>query len=1123
MQIICSGNRPKPLPYAQIWRVMRLTTLLLLIFMLNVNANGFSQKVNLDLKEVTIKRVLNEIHKQTGYSFFYKSGMFKNKRWVSIKANNRELREVLAELFDANKGIEVSILNNSVVLTEKPKTATENSPTADSVEVAFINITGTVLDAGGNPMPGASVNIKGSSTGVSTDENGRFSIEIPGQTAVLVISFVGYESKEVTVNANSTSVRVQLAVKEEAGEEIVVVGYGTQRKKEVTSAVTQVSGEEILKSQSVTVSNSLSGKLPGVIINQRSSRPGADAATVSVRGISTYRNNAALIVVDGVANRDGIDRIDPNDIESFTVLKDASAAIYGAQSANGVILITTKRGKTGKPQINYSMNHGFMSPVRLVKMSDAATYAKGVNDLALQQGQALPFTEEQISQYESGELPSTNWFDEVYKSHFNQQRHSLTVSGGNEFVKYFLSGGVTAQGSILQDDKTSKYRQYNFRSNVDVQLNKQLSVGLDIAGRRQQTNFTYLDENTVYSAAVLSPPTIPARINGLPTRGRANNNPLAIATSDAYDKTQYNLINGTIRMEYKIPGVTGLSIDGFGALDYSLTARNRWQQPHYFYELNTAGDLVRLPNNNNTSLTENISQYNSYTLHGKIKYSRSFGLHDVSGFAAVERNEIRTDDLQAARVGFVSSEIDELFAGGAPNQTNNGSAFEGARLNYFGRASYGYDSKYLLQFQFRYDGSQIFADDRRFGFFPGVSAGWVISRENFMRNVSTINNLKLRASYGLLGNDRIAQFQYLNLYTLSSAAGAGYVLNGTNFNVINPGVAANPLVTWETKKSFDIGVEGALFNNKLSFELDYFYMRTQDILSKRNVSIPVYTGLNSSVLPDENIGIVDNRGFDGQVNYRTSVGRDWKINIGANMTFAKNFIVFNDEGDIYPEAYQKNEGRPVGSLLLYEAIGIYRSEADLEKFPSLNGNGVIGDAIYRDVNGDGVVNSDDRVRSEFTNSPQMQYGILFGAEYKNFDFSGNFMGQARAIVQYDYVFGAGNNTPEYWVKNAWSPSNPNGSLPRLSRGKADRGEPSTLNTRNVSFLRLKNIELGYTIPARIVNSIGIRGTRIYVNAFNLLTFDKLKNDGLGDPETINPQGWIFPQAKSINFGINVNL
>lgn len=1114
MQINDRGKSQHKERFAQMLRIMKLWTFLMFVFLMQVKASGYSQKVTLNLQNVTLQKVFREIHKQTGVNLFYKSQTLKQVGRVSVNVKDAEVQEVLNHCL-ASRPVSYQIVDGTIILSERPTPAT---PVAVEAGPPDFEVTGTVRSDDGTALPGASVRLQGSQTGVSTDAAGRFRLMVPDQGGTLVISYVGFETTELRVTA-SGDVSVALKVSAALSEQVTVIGYGTQRKKEVTTAVTQISGREILESQSVTISNALSGKVPGLIVNQRNSRPGADGAVYSVRGISTYRNNSALIVVDGVANRDGLDRIDPNDIESIAVLKDASAAIYGAQSANGVILVTTKRGRSGKPRVSYSYNHGFVSPVRLMKMSDAATYARKVNDLALQAGQTLPFSDQQIADYESGALPSTDWLDEVYKSHYNQDRHSLTLSGGNENVKYFLSGGTVSQGSILTNDKISKYRQYNFRSNVDVQVNKRLSIGLDLSGRRQNTNFPFINENTLFSGALLGIPTNPATIDGLPARGRENNNPLAIVTSPAYDKTQFNLVNGTIRFDYKIPGIEGLSIDGFGAVDYFQSLRSRWQQPHYFYEKNAQGVTQRLPNNTNTALTQDNRQSNSYTLNAKLNYRRTFSLHDITAFVAVERNETRSDTSQAARTGYISSQVDQLFAGSPSNQTNNGNASETARLNYFGRVGYTFDRKYLVQFQFRYDGSQIFPESERFGFFPGVSAGWVLSEENFMKNIGFLDNLKIRSSYGLLGNDRIAQFQYLDLYTLSAANGAGYVINGVNYNVLNPGVSANPNVTWETKKTFDIGIEGALFRNKLSFEIDYFRMRTEDILSPRNISVPNYTGL---ILPDENIGIVQNNGVDGQINYQGRISQDLTFNVGVNATYSRNHVVFNDEGTTVP-AHQKQEGRSIGSFLLYQVIGMYRESKDTASFPGLNGVKRFGDLIYEDVNGDGVITPDDRVRSDFGNTPRLQYGVLFGAQYKGFDFSGNFMGQGKALVQFDYITAVGNNTPEFYVKNAWSPSNPNGTLPRIGRSLAQAGQGNTLNTRNVAFVRLKNIELGYTVPTSFLGRLGMQGARVYVNAYNLLTFDKLKKDGLQDPEEVNPQGWQFPQTKSVNVGININL
>lgn len=1110
--------------------LMRVTLIQILIStfsMVVVLANDtmgqeiLEKRITLNVNDTRFQDVLTAIGAQAKVKFAYSPELIDQYQKVTLHVEGARLADVLNRILPAD--ISFKVVGKQIVLAPRPPVTTGGTatlvPDATREEaVAAFKVSGKVTDAGGVSLPGVNVLVKGTTLGTSTDADGGYTLEVASGDATLVFSFIGYATQEVQIN-NRTAIDVVLVEDLTTLTEVVVIGYGTQEKKEVTNAVAQVSGVTVLESKSATVSNALSGRVPGLIINQRNSRPGGDGATYYIRGMSTFRDASALVVVDGVANRDGLDRLDPNDIESITVLKDASAAIYGAQAANGVILVTTKRGSSDKPKVSYSYNHGFVSPVRLMKMSDAATYARGLNDLADQQTAPRPYSDATIQQYENGTLRGTNWFDEVYRNYFNQSRHSLTLSGGNETVKYFLSGGKLAQGSLLTNDDISKYDQYNFRSNVDVKVNKRLSLGLDIAGRRQNTNYTYIDQNTLYAAAVLSSPLIPATVEGYPGRGRSNNNPLAIVASPAYDKTRFNLFNGTFRYRYEIPKVEGLFVDGFAALDYWQSNRKQFQWPHSVYDYQ-GGILTRIQNNTATSLTQTNEQNNSITLNAKLNYQKTVGLHDIGAFIAVERNETRYDFLRAARNGFVSDQVDELFAGASSGQTNNGNAAETARLNYFGRLSYTYNGRYIAQFQFRQDGSYRFADGKQWGFFPGASLGWVLSEENFMKGVSAITFLKLRTSYGLLGNDRINPFQYLNLYSFSS--NTGYVIGGQNQNIINPSVTANPDVTWERKKTFDVGVEGSLFNGKLSFEFDYFRMRTSEILSKRSITVPGYTGLNPSNLPDENIGIVDNNGIDGQVNYKGRLNNDLTFNVGVNATYARNTLVYFDEVDNL-ESYQNAEGKPIGALLLYEAIGIYRTQEDLDNYPGLNGTKRLGDPIYKDMNGDGLINSDDRVRSDLSSTPQIQYGVVFGAQYKGFDLSGNFMGQARAIVQFDYVFGEGNNTPAYWVKNAWSPSNPEGSLPRLGRGKPNQNEGSNFNTRSVAFLRLKNIELGYTLPKSLVSRVGIASVRVYVNAYNILTFDKLKKDGLTDPEEINPQGWQFPQTKSVNMGLSVNF
>ncbi|MBT34272.1 MAG: SusC/RagA family TonB-linked outer membrane protein [Thalassobius sp.] len=1071
-----------------------------------------------DFKGKDLKHIFEFLEEETEFAFSYNNFIVNESQKIEISGSH-SLYDLLSEL-STKANLRFKRINGSIYVTNAPKGDKKNNKIVEEIEAVQVRITGTVKGSDGNePLPGVSILIKGTNEGTTTDIYGNYSLNA-NQGDVLQYSFIGYNTSEVEVGSQ-TEINVILQVSTEQLDEVIVVGYGTQEKKEVTGSIAQIESKEILKSSAVSVSNALAGRVPGLIVNQTNSEPGRDDATIYVRGLGTTGNNSALIVVDGVANRDGISRIDPNDIESMTVLKDASAAIYGAQAANGVILITTKRGKTGKPSIKYNFNQGFVSPTRKMELADAALYTKSVNAWSVQQGQGEIYTDEQIAAYESGAEPSTDWQNEVYKNHSLQNRHSLTVSGGTEVVTYFLSAGTTYQNGLVTGDETTKYRQYNIRSNVDVKLSDRFNIGFDLAGRRENRKWLQYDDATIYGSTIRAAPTIAATIDGLPARGRENQNPLAIAKGPGYLGLNRNVFNGTFKAEYKIPGVEGLSVDGFAAVDLFQGFRKHWFQQYTFYE-DTDGDgtpesYKAGPALSDTYLRQDDQNYESITLHAKIKYERQFGDHNIAAFMAYEQNEIKADTFWVQRKGYESDQIDQLYAGSAntDNHTNYGSAAESARQNYFGRVAYTLKDRYILQFHFRYDGSDRFPDGERFGFFPGVSAGWRVSEEPFF-NVPVISNLKLRASWGKLGNDRVNRFQYLNLFSYA-ASNAGYVFDGSDVNVLVPGVAANPSITWETKETTNFGLDAGFFDNRLNFVLDVFFENRKDILAPRNVTVPNYTGLS---LPDENIGEVENKGFDAQLNYQNSFG-PVKFRVGSNITYARNKIIFMDEAGLYPEDYQSREGHAIGASLVYDYVGIYRTQEDLDTYPGFDG-AVLGDPIFRDVNGDGILNTSDRIREDRTNIPQLQYGFNFGLEYHGFDFSALFQGQAKVSQYLRYTFNNGNNALAYFLENAWTEDNPDAALPAFNRGTASN-QLNTLWLRDVSFLRLKNIELGYTLPTSVVSKVGFQNVRVYVNGYNLLTFDGLKKDGLTDPESVNIEGWQFPHTKSVNFGFNLTF
>jgi len=1076
---------------------MKLTLILIVCLSFQSLANVYSQtKISLRLEGVDLKKALSAIEAKSDFYFVYSEQKMISQLKVNINSVDQPVLEVLAKMLDKTGYTFEPMANNLIII----------KPVGNQQMVS-----GVIIDETGNAVPGVSIKVKDTNRGTVSNSQGAYSIQASA-TDVLLINYIGYQPIEATVGSR-TSINFTLMTANQGLNEVVVVGYGTQQRKEVTNAVSQVKGSDIRKSSAPAISNSLAGRVPGLIVNQRNGEPGRDEATIYIRGLSTTGDNSPLIVVDGVANRDGISRIDPNDVETITVLKDASAGIYGAQAGNGVILITTRRGKTGEPQFNYSFNQGYVSPTRLMKMADANVYARTINDLDLQAGRTpLSFSQDQLNRFNSGELPTTNWQQEVLKNHSLQSRHSLTVDGGTEKVKYFLSAGISNQNGLFKKDETTNFKQYNFRSNIDVQASKNLKIGLDLAGRRENVNFLQVEQQLLFQGSLLADPTIPATIDGFPTAGRQGYNPLAITEGTGYDKTERNVINSTLRYKYDIPGVEGLYVDGYAAYDYLQTFQKIWAQPWTYYTKNSSDVLVPTTFGPARGLNQLFVRNNALTLNSKINYKRAFGKHDVSGFLAYEQNQTRQDLFNASRTGFASGQVDQLFAGSTGTMQNAGTAIETARQNYFGRFSYAYDSKYLVQLHFRYDGSQIFAEGERFGMFPGVSLGWVVSEESFLKDNSVISNLKLRASLGKSGNDRIAAFQFLNAFSYGTG---GYVFGGQDVLALNPGVAANPLITWENQLSRDIGIEAGFLNNKLTFEADLFLNKRTQIQAPRNITVPQYTGLD---LPDENIGKVDNKGIELALNY-TGSWNEVKYNIGSNFTFAKSKVIFVDEGNTYPESYQKAEGKPLGSPLLYNVIGIYQNAADLTAYPGLAGVRV-GDYIYDDTNGDGVLNSADQIRIPQSNVPQIQFGLNLGLSYKGFDIVALLQGQAKAKNYMDYTVSAGNNGPDYFLNNAWRPDATENSLARAGRSIL------TLNTsylHDVSYVRLKNVELGYTLPKSLLDKVGIKSLRIYTNGYNLLTFDGLKKKGLTDPENANEKGWRYPLTKSLNFGANLTF
>lgn len=985
-------------------------------------------------------------------------------------------------------------------------------------------IKGKITDENGIGIPGASILEKGTQNATSTDQGGNYTIKVRDENSILVISFIGYLTKEITVGSQST-ISVKMEVNSKKLDDVIVVGYGTQRKSELTNAVVQTTGNELKKSNELSLSNSLSGRLAGLSVQQTSAAPGFDDAQILVRGYNTYRNSSALIVIDGVANADpdGLNRLDPHDIATISVLKDASAAIYGAQSAGGVILVTTKRGKTGKPTFDFNSNFSEQTPTMKVQSANALDYMKVLNDRRALEGTPPDFPDTLVQLFNNGTRRGENWWNALIGPPAMQNRQSLTMRGGTEKIKYFTSIGTAAQGAILRGDNKSKLHQYNIRNNLDVSVTDNFDVGLDLSAREKNTQTPQGGPGGEIGYLANTSPLQEAYVGGdyrYPTQGWSQLNPAARILSPGYRKYQADVYTGTLRFKYNMPFVKGLSLDGFASADKTEDFNKAFNYTWFYYQKDPiTGQIQKVPSRSveDIGLREDFDQSLRLTENLKLSYNTIIhNDHKIDAFVSYEQMTYRFDSFYAQRLGYDSPLIDQLFAGSPDpaNGSNSGTANESARENYFGRVNYAFKNKYLLGFSARYDGSPIFPPGKRFGFFPQASAAWVISEESFMPK-DLFSNLKIRASWGKLGNDRVNPFQYIGAYGYNT----GWVVNGTDARGISATITPNPNITWEVSEKTDLGLEAGFLQNRLTFEVDLYKSATSHILGQRQASIPDYTGL---VLPDENIGKMQSHGIEFQAGYRQKLG-DVNLNLNGNLSYSANKIVYFDEPP-QAEPYQKLEGNPIGSILVYKAIGIYRTAADLTKYPSYSG-ATVGGLIFADLNNDGKVDANDMYRFNASTFPTIQYGFNIGLDYKNFDLSILLQGQSGAkwFLSNGFNSGAGGNGLEYVAQNSFSLANPNAVLPEI--------EPNGVAASNSDFwyhtatwLRLKSLELGYSLPKNLVSGLKLSALRFYVSGNNLIMlYNNLKKYGAGDPEFLSSNGGVYPNMRVLNIGLNLTF
>jgi TonB-linked SusC/RagA family outer membrane protein len=1090
-------------------------------------AESYAQKVNLNLhyEDEAVGNVLKEIENQTEFTFFYNNRQVDVNRKVSISIENGNIFDILETIF-AGTDVSYSVIDKNIILSDELSKISNDEDTAAPQEMT---INGVVKDESGAPLIGAAIMLKGSATGAITNTDGRFSINA-GESDVLVISMLGYVQQEIPVGTRTTF-DITLEEDSQLIDDVVVVGYGVQKKASAVGAISSIKGDALTATPAVNLSSVLAGQAPGLMAITRSGEPGNDGATLRIRGLNTLGDNSPLIVIDGVANRQGgLDRIDPSDIESISVLKDASAAIYGAQAANGVILVTTKRGSAGKAKVTYSYNHGFAQATRFPEMADAPTYATMMNELAEYRGNSPVYTAEEIQKFANGSdpwlYPNTDWFALIMKKISPQHKQNLTISGGTDRINYFVSAGNIGQDGFYNNSGT-RYDQWSLRSNFDIKFSDYFKLDVGLNAREEKR--TGLITSNYYEVVMKAKPTaIGFWPNGLPGPAvEGNNNPAIGASKEAgYNRTKNYYVQTNFKLEITNPWVKGLKLTLNAAYDKRMQYSKQFRKLMTTYNWDKIsyddnGEPVLVPyvqasNQADPDLSESTRDYTNMVMNALLSYDKRIADdHNINVLLGTESFDQNSNYFSAYRRHYISDAIDELFAGGDLDLDNDGSSSRSTRQNYFGRFYYSFKDKYLFEFVGRYDGSYIFPQQGRYGFFPGFMVGWVASEENFWKEyLSAINYFKIRASWGQTGNDRVSPYQFLSSFRYSST---NLVLGETVENqALSSSRIGNPNITWEVANQANIAFEAQMFRGKLAFGMDFFYNKRSQMLIARNASIPGYTGMT---LPSENIGTMENKGIDFDITWRDKAGA-LGYSFTVNGGYAKNKILFWDEAPGVV-SYQQSTGHPMNTSLYYRSLGIFKTQSDVDNYPHWSGARP-GDIIFEDVDGNGKIDSEDRVRIDKNDVPTFTGSFTATLNYKGFDFIMMFQGATGAVAYVKTFSGQVGNYLKDFADNRWTTENPSSEYPRAFNRDEEywRSQQNTYFLKNTDYIRLKNIELGYSLPKSILAKTPIQNLRVYVSGFNLLTFDKLK---VFDPEGNVSTGQFYPQQKVYNVGASITF
>lgn len=1010
------------------------------------------------------------------------------------------------------------------------------------VKAQSVSISGTVKDDRNQVLSNVTIRIKGKNITTLSDADGNFNIKAPGTAVTLVFSYLRFPRKEV-VTASDNHLLVIIPTQDTSLEGVVVIGYGVQKKSSILGAVSTVNAKDIERAPGTNLAQEIVGKLPGLVFRQESGQPGDDAPSLYVRGFSSLNTNSPLVLIDGIERSMG--DIDPNEVETVTILKDASsAAVYGVRGANGVILITTKRGKSIRPTLTYSSSYTLSENTRMPQYLNGEEFVKWYNYADEINGRTQTFPDSLVTKVSKGDpngvYGNTDWLKLMIKSSTPTIKENLSLQGGDQNIKYFMSVGYQNQQGII---KGVDYSRYNLRSNLDANVTKDVYVSLDLSGflsvshSPQIANFTNNGNSVttnLMNQIIMAHPYMKPMKDGLYLSSSLlpGDNPLAARDLSGYNNSDNTGFTSNLSLQYKVPYIKGLAFKVIGSYD-----RNYYHTKSYYtpYTLWTADPTTGSESLSETAapygtvaiLAESYEQTYRWTTQEYISYDQTFNKHTIGALIVGEQSSYNYTDLGATAQNFDLTDLSEFsYAKDNPNKPTGGSGTTN-RTGFVGRFNYQYDNRYLAEFSGRMDASTNFPKNNRWGFFPSLSLGWHISEESFFKQLhSPITNLKLTGSYGILGNDATgSSYAYLSFMTLSTSPVAN--IGGSNVNGLLPTSYPNTDLTWEKSRTSNVGLQFELYQGLISGEFNYFYKITDHILTTVSSTYPPSDG---SYYPSTvNSGKVDNRGFEFSLTHKSHIGK-FNYAITGTLSWSHNRILNMDESVNLPE-YESLIGRSMGAKTGLIALGLFKSDAEALASPTVSSTAEAGDIKYKDLNGDGKISYDQDVTIIGKSSyPELNYGINFTSSWKSFEFS--FLWQGAAIcdnalmgyydgigwddTQFTRAFYNSGNSPKYLIAGSWTPKNPNGKYPRLdNQWRANNNWASTMWIVNGAYLRLKNVQLAYNIASKKGNPFN---AQLYIAGMNLLTFSAFK---YLDPEAPNVSNGYYPQQKTYSMGLRL--